>query len=108
MLTERSISTLHHLARAIVLGILSLSATFLVRAGKLELYVEPTMIFALKLSVLALFVLSLFQLFSALQAWQGNNVQADCTCGGHSPPAGISQSLFLYALFLLPVLLGLI
>ncbi|OXM13102.1 DUF1980 domain-containing protein [Paenibacillus herberti] len=108
MLTERSILALHHLARAVVLGILSLTATFMARAGKLKLYVEPQMILVLKLSLLALFVLSLFQLFSAVQAWKGNNVQADCNCGGHSPPAGISQSLFLYALFLLPVLLGLI
>ncbi|MGN7455201.1 TIGR03943 family putative permease subunit [Paenibacillus pasadenensis] len=103
-----ALAALHHAAKSAVLAALSLSLTQLARTGTLNRYIAPKLELGVKLSALALFALAVFRLWIALRAWQGDDAEADCGCGAHGPAAAGPRQLAVYAMFLLPIVFGLL
>ncbi|WP_183597323.1 TIGR03943 family putative permease subunit [Paenibacillus phyllosphaerae] len=94
----------HHLVRAALLTGFALFIAHLVMQDNLGLYIAPRMATFVKLSALALYVTAIYQVYAALQAWNGQQA-ADCGCD-HEPPSSITKNIIVYGLFILPLALG--
>jgi putative membrane protein len=94
----------HQYLQALILIGFALLIAHLNRQGNLSAYVTLRMVPYVKLSAIALFTAAMHQIYSALRSAKGTRVEA-CDCGidhSHSP----NGSVLLYALFLLPLIIG--
>ncbi|QHT59997.1 DUF1980 domain-containing protein [Paenibacillus lycopersici] len=106
MSTRQRRMIIHHLVRCCILGAFGLYIVSLTRSGTLLLFVEPNLAVAVKLSAIGLFATAIYQLQAAVQQWQGVDPAA-CDCN-HEPPRSLLANLLVYALFLLPLVFGLL
>ncbi len=114
----------HHLIRAgISLGF-AIFIAYLVKADYMTLYIAPRMTFIVKLSAIALYLIGIYELFSAYRSFFGkrqhshdcascdnrsNVVDNGCACGddhAHEPKGPAWKHVVVYGLFVFPLLLG--
>jgi hypothetical protein len=104
---ENRIRAAHHFIRSFILGALAFYVSRLSHSGSLSLYAESGTLAGIRLAALALYVLGAGQLYATLAGLQGRNIQSECGCGAHSASGGIRQWT-IYAVFALPLVLGLL
>ncbi|WP_334076983.1 TIGR03943 family putative permease subunit [Paenibacillus sanfengchensis] len=96
----------HYLLRALILLGFALYISHLAASGKLQLYVAPEMRLWLRLSVIPLVLVAVTLVYHAFFA-KGNG--AVCECGSdHTVTGSGFKHALAYALFLTPLLLGLV
>ncbi|WP_165861269.1 DUF1980 domain-containing protein [Paenibacillus paeoniae] len=95
----------HHFIRAFILVCFSLMILYIERTDSLSLYVDPYLVPLVKLSAAGLLIAGLFQLHTGFQMRRHRH-DADCACGHSHHPSSALQSLLLYGLFALPLLLA--
>lgn len=95
---------LHYLLRAALTGAFSLYILYLVRNDKLVLFIAPRMETIVKLSAVALSLISAYLVFAAFWAWRGDKAN-DCGCD-HGPKRAPLRNTIAYSLFAAPLLLG--
>lgn len=96
----------HHLIRGIIL------VGFMLLVLKLLLTNNITLLIAPKMNPFLYFTLFVFLLLGVLLFLRGtseDNTHYDCGCGGeHSYPISKGKSLFLYSIFIIPIITGLL
>ncbi|PWV99346.1 putative repeat protein (TIGR03943 family) [Paenibacillus cellulosilyticus] len=97
--------TVHHLIRAVILAGFAFYVVHLVKIDKLQYYIAPRMMPYIKYSAVAMFLLATYYLYLALQGSDHKHHGAACDCG-HEPARSLPKHIFIYGLFLLPLLLG--
>ncbi len=95
--------TFHHLFRGLLLFALAVYIVYLVRNDLLLYYIAPRMTVYVKLSAIALYVISVYQLFLGFKSLLGRK-EAGCACQ-HIAASRWKHSV-AYSLFLFPLLLG--
>ncbi|EFM08705.1 Protein of unknown function DUF1980 [Paenibacillus curdlanolyticus YK9] len=96
----------HYLFRAALLGGYAFLIVFLNSNGDLSLFVAPRTEQAVKLSALGLYAAAAYQAYSAFRMWRDSH-QEQCGCDhDHGPSRSLLRNTLIYALFLLPLLLG--
>jgi uncharacterized repeat protein (TIGR03943 family) len=103
MVGNRSL-TVHYLFRAVIMAGFSFYILHLVKAGSLVYYIAPRMETYVKCAAIALFVIALYQGFLGLRSFFGK-AGTPCECE-HMPTGSIVRNIWLYGLFLLPLMLG--
>ncbi|ASS66711.1 MULTISPECIES: DUF1980 domain-containing protein [unclassified Paenibacillus] len=98
----------HQLARSLIMGLFALYMTGLAKTDSLGQFVESGAYAGIKLSAIALYAMAACQLYAAISLLRGDDIQADCDCGAHSPGKAGPLQWAMYALFLLPLLLGML
>lgn len=104
-MSETRSMTVHYLFRAVLLAGLAFYILYLVKNGSLVYYIAPRMEVYVKLAAVVMFVFALYQGFLTLQSFLGRAAEDSCDCG-HTPSGSILGNVWLYGLFLLPLLLG--
>lgn len=104
-MSETRSMTVHYLFRAVLLAGLAFYILYLVKNGSLVYYIAPRMEVYVKLAAVVMFVFALYQGFLTLQSFLGRAAEDSCDCG-HMPSGSILGNVWLYGLFLLPLLLG--
>ncbi|BBH20572.1 hypothetical protein Back11_19170 [Paenibacillus baekrokdamisoli] len=100
---ERSY-TFHYILRAVIMLGLTFYIVHLVKTDSLLYYIAPRMMIYVKIAALLLFVVAVYQGFLAVKSRFGEN-QEDCGCD-HVPSRSIGVNMFIYSLFVFPLLLG--
>ncbi|MCL6459301.1 MAG: TIGR03943 family protein [Gorillibacterium sp.] len=101
---ERSL-WLHYVLRALIMAGYSFYVVYLVQTGKLSYYIAPRMTLYVKLAAIGFIIVACCQLFVALNTGRGK--RRGC-CPEHIPPRSLWKNTYVYSLFLLPLLLGLL
>jgi uncharacterized membrane protein YcgQ (UPF0703/DUF1980 family) len=96
--------SLHYWFRtAIFLGF-SLYILYLSKSGNLHYYIAPRMTVYVKLSAIAMYVIAIYMMYSAIQAMLK---KADaCDACDHTPVRSPFKNIAAYTLFVIPLLLG--
>ncbi|QMV40922.1 DUF1980 domain-containing protein [Cohnella cholangitidis] len=104
---HNSVSTsVHYLARALLLAGFAFFIVYLVRTGHLDLYIAKRMQFIVKLSALGLYAVAAQQLYAAIRGWFEKKADMpSCDCN-HEMPSTWGKSLLLYGWFAFPLLIG--
>ncbi|MGU3472475.1 DUF1980 domain-containing protein [Paenibacillus sp. D51F] len=108
MQPEYRTKAFHQLARALIMGAFALYMTGLAKTDSLGQFAASGAFAGIKLSAIALYAMAVCQLYAAVALLQGKDIQADCDCGAHSPGKAGPLQWAMYALFLLPLLLGML
>ncbi len=98
----------HQLIRSLIMGAFALYMTGLAKTDSLGQFAASGAFAGIKLSAIALYAMAACQLYAAMALLQGKDIQADCDCGAHSPGKAGPLQWAMYALFLLPLLLGML
>lgn len=102
MQEERRLS-FHFVLRGLIFAGFSFVIVYLVKTDSLQYFIAPRISLYVKLSAIALMVLAIYQMFIAFQAVTGE--REACTCE-HVPSKSWKKNTIIYALFLLPLVLG--
>ncbi|WP_248925886.1 TIGR03943 family putative permease subunit [Paenibacillus hamazuiensis] len=82
---------------------LSVYIVFLVKNENLVYYIAPRMQIFVKLASLALFAMAVFQLYAAVKSFRREHDSCGCE---HLPSRSLPVNVFIYSLFIVPLLLG--
>jgi putative membrane protein len=96
----------HYLIRSIIVLSFSVLITYLIKSGNINLYIAPRMLILVKLSAIGLYIIGMYQLFSAYR-YMRNQSSVECGCD-HMPTGSVWKHITIYGLFVFPLLLGFI
>lgn len=95
----------HFFIRGIILLGFSLLMFKLIVTGNVTKFIAPKMLPFIYFSLFTFFLLSIIQLWRSRSS---ENIEVTCDCNGHELPKTKGRTIFIYSLFIFPILTGFI
>jgi putative membrane protein len=97
--------SLHHFIKAVILFGFAMYIVYLVKTDGILYYIAPRMVDYIKWSSVAFYAMAVYQVYVGVNTlWKK---QAECDCDhDHTPSTSVAKNIFIYGLFVFPLLLG--